>query len=165
MKHLAFTELLNKDVLILGFKYNQRDNVLQDVTQGGYPLTRVLITNTGENVKQVQQATKGGEPGREATGVKVTRISGALRKQTPEQLNGLKERLFNRYFDELDLAKKDSSKQLKKVHADAYSLTLNFPDERKSLETNAIIEKIKAILRHEMRAERFEYEQARASVR
>jgi hypothetical protein len=44
MKHLAFAELLNKSVLILGFKYNQRENVLQDVTQGGYPVTHVLIT-------------------------------------------------------------------------------------------------------------------------
>ena len=149
----------------MGFKYNQRDNVLQDVTQGGYPLTRVLITSTGENVKQVQQATKGGEPGREAPGIKVTRVSGALRKQTPEQLNGLKERLFNRYFDELDLVKKDPSKLPKRVHADAYSLTLNFTDERKSLETLAIIEKVKAVLRQEMRAERLEHEQVRASLK
>lgn len=58
MKHLAFTELLNKAVLILGFKYNQQENLLQDVTQGGYPLTRVLITNTGENVKQLQSPPK-----------------------------------------------------------------------------------------------------------
>lgn len=52
MKQLAFTELLNKSVLMLGFKYNQKENIHQDVTQAGHPLTRVLITPTGENVKQ-----------------------------------------------------------------------------------------------------------------
>lgn len=66
--------------------------------------------------------------------------------------------MFNLYFDELDLMKKDNSKQPRKVHADAHSLMLNFPDERQALETNAIIDKIRAQLRHELRAERQEYE-------
>lgn len=59
----------------------------------------------------------------------------------------------------------DPSKQPRKVHAEAFSLTLNFPDELKALEINAITEKIKAVLRLEIKAERFEQEQTRASVK
>jgi hypothetical protein len=40
---------------------------------------------------------------------------------------------------------------------------MNFPDDRKAVETNALIEKVKAILRHEMKEERIGQEQARRS--
>ena len=88
-----------------------------------------------------------------------------MKKQSPDQLISLKEKLFNRYFDELDQMASDPSKAPRRVQADNYSLMFNFPDERQALETNAIIERVKQILRHEMKEERLAYEQARESAK
>ena len=128
-------------------------------TQAGYPVTHILIDDTGENVKRSKAKPKGA-PARADPGLeKLLRASPALKRQTPEQTSALKEALFNKYFEELD---RESAGQLERgvsaerVHSGEYFLMMNFPEESRALETSKRLERIRQLLRQEAKSERAE---------
>ena len=121
-------------------------------------MTHVMIDSTGENVKR-SKAKAGearGDPGLD----KLLRQSAMLKRQTPGQTAALKEALFNKYFDEVEKEQQDRSFKPKRVHRGEYFLMMNFPshEEDKALQTSKTIEKIRHLLRQELKSERTEQE-------
>ena len=119
-------------------------------------MTHILIDNTGENVKRskAKAGAARGDPGLE----KLLRQSAMLKRQTPEQTAALKEALFNKYFDEVEKEQQDERFKPKRVHRGEYFLMMNFPpdEEDKALQTSRRIERIRHLLRQELKNERTE---------
>ena len=57
LKHLDFVEVLDNRTIILGFKYNQKENMIREEFKNGDIIVRLNINQQGENTKYRGKAT------------------------------------------------------------------------------------------------------------
>jgi hypothetical protein len=120
IRHLDFIELLNDEILILGFKQTQGFNVSKDVVVNG----RTMPTQINVDKQGFTEAFK-----KDPANIKLA--DQVQERKDPKQLQKMKERLFNVYFDELERESKENVKP-RKVQESEFHLQLRFDSKTRA---------------------------------
>lgn len=172
LRALDFIDLLDDQVLLLGFAYNQKENLTTTTGKSGDMTYQVHLTPEGEHIKSTKgQKTPTKQP------VKTEAKTPLPHAKSPAEMEALHARLLERYFSAQDAArakepngeesKRESQEQgrsrdplltLQRVQSGEHSLLVRLPSKADGFRLKHILH----TLRHEERRARRQEARQRA---